>query len=180
MILITGPIKYGYFVSRLNFIEDLFFCIFNLLNPTVLKMAHVELSIYPVLLLMVLFSAASCRVQSSTHVVTKHDCNEYVTSMPDSVYCDFSSDSTYILCQDEKIHESASIFPDRINSIFIIRCDDGMMLFHENTRGGTAHWNDYENVELFYPSGIPRDASELTYVFNVISGKKYKSALKIR
>ena len=53
-----------------------------------------------------------------------------------------------------------------------------MMLFHENVRGGTAHWNDHENVELFYPSGVPKNASELTYIFNVISGKKYKSALK--
>jgi hypothetical protein len=55
-----------------------------------------------------------------------------------------------------------------------------MMLFHENIPGGMAHWTNPENVELFYPSGIPREASELTYTFNIVSGKKYKSALKNR
>jgi hypothetical protein len=135
---------------------------------------------YPVLLLVILICLFSCRSASSGRTAPEYDCRKYIDSLPDSVYCEFNQDTSCYLCQDKKIHNSNASIPGRANSIFIIRCSDGMLLFHENITGGMAHWRDRENLELFYPSGFPKDPSELTYIFNIASGKKYKSSLKSR
>jgi hypothetical protein len=76
--------------------------------------------------------------------------------------------------------KSHNLNPDRINSLSIVRCRDGEVILKEDIRGGSAIWMDFENVKIFYPSGIPKETYETTYYFNVNSRKKSKPGLKNR
>ncbi len=129
-------------------------------------------------LIIILTGLFSCRIRPPQYTSATPTCLQYIASVPDSVYCLPNIDSSFYLCQDNMLHKSQTVIPDGINSIFIIRCRDGAMILKENIRGGTAGWVDSENIKIFYPSGIPREAAATTYYFNVVSGKKSRADSK--
>lgn len=92
--------------------------------------------------------------------------------MADSVYCTPNTDSTYYLCQNKKFLKAHALYPHRLNRIMIIKCNDGDIIFNEEIPGGTARWFDAYHVDIFSPSGIPRNGRETTFHLNVRSKKK--------
>ena len=150
------------------------------LNMLIFSGERISMIIFRNLIFIGLIGLTSCLAGRTRATDPSLSCNDYLQILPDSISCEPNQDSTYYLCQDRVILKSHSIYPDRINSLSIIRCRDGEVILKEDIRGGSATWADAENVKVFYPSGIPKEASETTYYFNINSGKKSKSGLKSR
>lgn len=124
--------------------------------------------IYAVMVLA-LYSCRNTRQMTSRE--SRSD-NTYMISLPDSLICILNKDSSFYLCQDKLVLKAHAKYPQRMNPVRIIQRSDGKVIFREDIPGGTARWLDSANVELFYPSGIPRDRLNNTYLYNVILEKK--------
>jgi hypothetical protein len=124
-----------------------------------------------VVFVFIIFICA-CRSQRQAVSTPVRSCFSVISTMPDSIYCVPNIDSSYYLCQDKKVFKSHAIYPQRVNRIRIIQCDNGDVIFNEEIPGGTARWADVHDAEIFCPSGIPRNSLVTTYRFNVKSQKK--------
>ena len=131
-----------------------------------------ESTAFWVVVFILMIGMYACRSQRPVAENSSGTCFPEISGMPDSVYCAPNTDSSFYLCQDKKVLKAHALYPRRLNRILIIRCDNGSVILQEEIPGGSARWAGVDEVEIFSPSGIPRNSSETTYRYNVISQKK--------